>query len=65
MIDKTYRCDLCRSKFEPEQLIGIYFTQPQGFERRDSRQTERHICRECLASAHAIAAELHKEYFGG
>jgi len=64
MIDKTYKCDLCRNKFDPDHLVGIYFTMPQGFEQRDARQTERHLCRECLASAHAIAAELNAAAVG-
>lgn len=60
MIDKTYRCDLCRATCTPDMangfLVGLYWTDfpIHGWTQRLARETDHHICKTCLVSLQTI-----------
>ena len=47
MIDKTYRCDLCRDSFDIKELHGITWTGT-GWAKVEAIRTEKHLCQRCL-----------------
>jgi len=50
-VDRSYRCNLCHTKCEPDDLTGIYWTDcPGAIEFRAARDVEHHICKHCLGS---------------
>lgn len=62
MIERIYKCDLCRDKEEPEALIGLKWGgRDDVLMAFSSRSTEHHICLRCLYSLQPIAAKLVKD----
>jgi hypothetical protein len=64
MIERTYRCDMCRDGHELSELIQVEW---KGGESRDVLkvaspivQSERHLCRNCIADIAAIAIAVAK-----
>jgi len=47
MIEKTYKCNLCRDAKPIEKMIGLYWASSAWIE-KDPRLTENHICVGCL-----------------
>lgn len=47
MKETLYKCDLCGSIEEPEDLYGIYFNH-EHFEHRDPAVCNTHICCKCI-----------------
>lgn len=49
MIDRTYRCDLCRDIHEPRDLIGLYWAIFNTIDfKRSQRDVEHHLCFKCF-----------------
>lgn len=60
MIDRTYRCDLCRDSYDvnSKELIGICWVGTATGDRIEkclSHLSEHHICKSCLESLSQIA----------
>lgn len=49
MIDRTYKCDLCRDRSQDNQLVGLFWGAGNRIEIRASHDVEHHICQKCLA----------------
>ena len=60
MIDKTYRCDLCKASAPTDLLdaflIGIYWSDHpvHGWIQKPATQCEHHICTTCLISLQTV-----------
>lgn len=56
MIERTYRCNLCREKCEPQELVGLHWNSfPKGWtENQSPIAVENHICKACLSSLQAL-----------
>jgi len=50
MIERTYKCDVCKDSFEPRRLVGLWFVMGDAIQEKPPTETERHICFRCLAS---------------
>lgn len=62
-ITRTYSCNLCRDKHEPESLVGMHWNSfPKGWEEKAPRETENHICRTCLSSLQAFKQRCGQGY---
>lgn len=61
MIDRKYLCDLCRTALPLEKLTGISWTSNFKFEERPGRETEHHLCLNCLFCIAEIAKTKLKE----
>lgn len=48
MINRTYKCDLCRDRHEPEDLVGIEWSAGHVISIKHARQTEHHLCQRCI-----------------
>lgn len=50
MVERIYKCDLCREKRDVEDLIGIWYvgSPPFKIEKRHPTSTEKHVCKDCL-----------------
>lgn len=50
MIDRTYRCNLCRDAVDHNAMIGLYWTgQGKCIESRPPTTVEHHICLACIS----------------
>ena len=56
-VERKYYCDLCRDKFDVDELRGIHF-EYGGFVEADARRVERHLCMVCLRSAATLMAKI-------
>lgn len=51
MIDRTYRCDLCRDSYPANEMIGLHWQSwPKGWVEKPAREVENHICAPCLST---------------
>jgi hypothetical protein len=50
MIERIYRCNFCRDRFDPLALHGIHWTsnRPGEFVLAEPRNVETHICNACM-----------------
>ncbi|MDQ0082871.1 hypothetical protein J2W35_003230 [Variovorax boronicumulans] len=57
MIDRTYRCNLCRDKHERQDTVGLHWQDwpAKGWIEKPSQETENHLCMRCLSSIQALA----------
>jgi len=55
-ITRTYSCNLCRDKYEKDQLIGLHWeTFPvKGWVEKPPRETENHLCQTCVSTIQAL-----------
>jgi len=56
-IQKNYICNLCKDKYLPEELIGLYSKaniQGHIWVEKPARDVENHLCFKCLASIQAL-----------
>jgi hypothetical protein len=57
MIDRTYRCDLCRMVFCPnvDAAYGIYWGgHPERIIEKPVREVEHHLCLKCIQRVVAL-----------
>ncbi|MNO23668.1 hypothetical protein D3C76_134730 [compost metagenome] len=55
MIDRTYRCNLCREQHELRDMIGLHWSSwPKGWAEKPPRETENHLCMKCLSTLQAL-----------
>lgn len=59
MIERTYRCDLCRDQHPLEKLIPIRWGSDNHCSVAEPvyGQSERHLCRRCIADIKAMPAD--------
>lgn len=63
MIERTYRCDLCRDQYPLEQLVQIRWDTAMNIVVNDidrHGQSERHLCRSCIADIKAMVVPEEK-----
>lgn len=63
MIDRRFKCDLCRDQANPKKLVGLHWT-PQGWEEKPPLECEHHLCKKCLASIAAMGVSRQQEEEG-
>jgi hypothetical protein len=56
MIERKYKCNLCREPFAAEELHGLHWTH-KGWVKKPTLDCENHICNRCLFAVGAIAEE--------
>ena len=66
VIDRTYRCNLCRLRHEPADLVGIAWETSvalgrDAIRRVPATQAEHHLCLGCLADAGRLAGRVAAE----
>lgn len=44
MIERIYRCNLCKDSYSSEKLYGLYWRE-NGWEEKATNQCENHICK--------------------
>jgi len=49
-IERTFQCDLCKTRLEPRHLVGLYWGAGVYLEERPSRDVEHHLCFPCLSA---------------
>jgi len=49
MIERTYTCDICRNKREPEKLIGMDWVDDEYIECK-SENAKLHLCFRCIST---------------
>lgn len=59
MIERTYKCNLCRDRKEPNELIGLHHEWDKWVE-KESVGCENHICFSCLQALTAIFNQRNK-----
>jgi hypothetical protein len=65
MIERTFRCDLCRDSLRADdaELFGLYWnSHPKGWTEKAPRETEHHICATCLSSLQALPRRCGQGY---
>jgi hypothetical protein len=57
MIERTYKCNLCRDKIEHQGVsfkgFGLHYAQ-RNFVEAEWRPSENHICHNCVTSIQAL-----------
>lgn len=53
MIERFYKCNLCRDQYSPADLIGLYWSQ-DGWIQKYATECENHICSRCAESIYQI-----------
>ena len=58
MIDRNYRCNLCRDAYPRDELIGLHWKDwpAKGWIEKPASQVENHLCVQCLSSLQALTA---------
>lgn len=63
MIDRSYRCNLCRDAVDPQAMFGLYWTGVgKCIERRPPMQVEHHICLACASQIVIMWEQYAKEH---
>lgn len=57
MIERAFKCNLCKDKMEYNLLIGLYY-EYNGWIEKNPLDCENHICNKCLSSLHKIKLKL-------
>lgn len=62
MVERNYRCDLCRKAFPPDHLVGIEWVFAPAVNHdvirvRPAQVVEHHLCGVCLEDVARIAKE--------
>ncbi len=61
MIDRTYKCDLCSTRYDPNTahgLYGVYWSAGEKMVRKSCRESEHHMCFDCIQGLALIATEI-------
>jgi hypothetical protein len=60
MIDRAYRCDLCRDIHDPnvDAFYGIYWEGNRQLVERPVRTVEHHLCLKCIQDVAALFEKI-------
>lgn len=66
MIERTYKCDLCRDTHQPEELFGLHYSDvKKGWINATPMSVEHHLCARCISSIQKMESVCGQGYVCG